>query len=91
MMTFRCSTAGLMLAAGLALAPLAASAQAPSPAAAQGYRVPPAPIAQILDAEPTPAASLSRDRKVMAIFGRENLPSIAAVQVRNTAPTRLLL
>ncbi|MFT3997683.1 MAG: S9 family peptidase, partial [Asticcacaulis sp.] len=44
-----------------------------------GYKTPPAPIAQILDAAPTPTVSLSPERKTMAQFGRENLPSIAAV------------
>lgn len=64
----------LALSPGLALAQSAAA-----PAVVSGYQVPPAPIPQILDAAPTPAVSLSRDRKVMAILGRENLPSIAAV------------
>jgi dipeptidyl aminopeptidase/acylaminoacyl peptidase len=55
---------------------------APAPGMAQtgdGYRLPPAPIAQIIDADPTPVISLSRDRSVMAVMNRENLPSIAAV------------
>ncbi|PIB91033.1 prolyl oligopeptidase family serine peptidase [Caulobacter sp. FWC2] len=46
---------------------------------ADGYQTPPAPIAQILDAAPTPGVSVSSDRKTLALLGRENLPSIAAV------------
>src|SRR3954464_10524777 len=47
--------------------------------AADGYQTPPAPIAQILDAAPTPGVTVSSDRKTLALLGRENLPSIAAV------------
>ena len=47
--------------------------------AADGYQTPPAPIAQILDAAPTPGVAVSSDRKTLALLGRENLPSIAAV------------
>ncbi|NBB14561.1 prolyl oligopeptidase family serine peptidase [Caulobacter sp. SLTY] len=59
--------------------------------AQEAYRLPPAPITQIIDAEPTPGISLSRDRKVMAVIGRENLPSIAAVSepILRLAGTRL--
>lgn len=46
---------------------------------AEVYRTPPAPIAQIIDADPTPAIVPSRDRSLIAVAGRENLPSIAAV------------
>ncbi|WP_374468208.1 prolyl oligopeptidase family serine peptidase [Phenylobacterium sp.] len=49
------------------------------PAVADGYRTPPAPIAQIVDAPPTPGVQLSSDRRTLAILGREGLPSIAAV------------
>src|SRR6187399_3067530 len=45
----------------------------------QGYKVPPAPIAQIIDAAPTPAVQVSGDRRTLAILNREGLPSIAAV------------
>jgi dipeptidyl aminopeptidase/acylaminoacyl peptidase len=48
-------------------------------AAESGYRMPPAPIAQILDAAPTPGVSLSPDRKTLAELGRENLPPIRAL------------
>ena len=44
-----------------------------------GYRQPPAPIAQILDAEPTPVVSISPDRKWMVILARPALPPIAEV------------
>ncbi|HYE43355.1 MAG TPA: S9 family peptidase, partial [Caulobacteraceae bacterium] len=50
-----------------------------APAGGSGYRDPPAPIAQILDAAPTPAVALSPDRRTLALLGRENLPKIAAV------------
>ncbi|WP_294292478.1 prolyl oligopeptidase family serine peptidase [uncultured Sphingomonas sp.] len=42
-----------------------------------GYHRAPDAIAKILDAAPTPAVSLSPDRRTMAILGRENLPTIA--------------
>ncbi|BEV10622.1 prolyl oligopeptidase family serine peptidase [Asticcacaulis sp. DW145] len=48
-------------------------------APATGYQLPPAPIAQILDAPPTPGVMVSPERRTMAQIGRENLPSIAAV------------
>ena len=41
------------------------------------YRLPPAVIASILDAPPTPALSVSPDRRVIALLGRPGLPSIA--------------
>ncbi len=63
------------LAASVAFAALSAGAAL----AADGYQTPPAPIAQILDAAPTPGVSVSPDRKVLAQLGRENLPTIAAV------------
>jgi dipeptidyl aminopeptidase/acylaminoacyl peptidase len=65
----------LALAASVAFAALSSGAAL----AADGYQAPPAPIAQILDAAPTPGVSVSPDRKVLAQLGRENLPSIAAV------------
>lgn len=58
----------------LVLAFVAASA-----AAAQGYRQPPAPIAQILDAPATPAVQLSPDRATLLLLERPGLPSIADV------------
>lgn len=44
-----------------------------------GYQQPPAPIAAILDAAPTPIVSLSPDRSLMALFTRAGYPSIAEV------------
>jgi hypothetical protein len=67
----------IALAASVALTAL--SAGAALAAEPTGYRIPPAPIAQILDAPQTPGVSLSPERKTLALLGRENLPSIAAV------------
>ena len=64
----------LMLFASPALAQTAGGAQAPG---ALAYQQPPAPIADILDARPTPAASVSPDQKTLALFQRSNLPTIA--------------
>ena len=41
------------------------------------YQQPPAPIADILDKQPTPTPSLSPDRATLALFDRANLPPIA--------------
>jgi len=41
------------------------------------YQQPPEPIAQILDAKPTPSVSLSPDRATLALYDRANLPPIA--------------
>ena len=46
---------------------------------AEAYRTPPAPIADIIQAAPTPSVQLSSDRRTLAILGREALPPIAAV------------
>jgi len=51
----------------------------PGLAAPSGYKVPPAPIAQIIAAAPTPGVAISGDRRTLAILNREGLPSIAAV------------
>lgn len=64
----------LALAASVAFAAISGAALA-----ADGYQTPPAPIAQILDAAPTPGVAVSSDRKTLALLGRENLPTIAAV------------
>ncbi|MFC5344331.1 prolyl oligopeptidase family serine peptidase [Brevundimonas staleyi] len=48
-----------------------------TPALAQTYQQPPAPIADILDAKPTPSASVSPDQTTLALYQRSNLPSIA--------------
>lgn len=63
---------GAALLAALAAIPAAAQTHAGG-----GYRVPPAPIPQILDAPPTPAVSVAPGRRTIAILGRENLPSLA--------------
>ncbi|AAK24638.1 S9 family peptidase [Caulobacter vibrioides] len=65
----------IALAASVAFAALSSGAAL----AADDYKAPPAPIAQILDAAPTPSIAVSPDRKILAQLGRENLPSIAAV------------
>ena len=53
---------------------------APALAVAQtGYRQPPEPIRQILDAEPTPAVSQSPDRKWLLLLRRRGLPPISEV------------
>ncbi|HEX8694738.1 MAG TPA: prolyl oligopeptidase family serine peptidase [Longimicrobium sp.] len=66
------------------LAPLAAAALLAGTAGAQnrpaqpdGYLVPPAPIPQILAAEPTPGVSVAPGRRTLALLGRENLPGIS--------------
>jgi dipeptidyl aminopeptidase/acylaminoacyl peptidase len=55
------------------MAPAAMAQDAPA------YRMPPAPIAQILDTDPAPVPSISPDRETLALLGRSNLPSIAEV------------
>ena len=49
------------------------------PLAAQGYRQPPAPIAQILDAPATPIVQVSPDRSTLLLLDRPGLPTIEAV------------
>ncbi len=48
--------------------------------APNGYRLPPAPIPQILDAAPTPLVSVSPDRAALAFYGREGMPAIAQLE-----------
>jgi dipeptidyl aminopeptidase/acylaminoacyl peptidase len=88
---FLCHAIGaLALSASLGAAACApALAPAPTPAAspmidatgsdngASGYRLPPAPIPQILNTPPTPTVSISPDRATMALLGRAGMPSIA--------------
>jgi dipeptidyl aminopeptidase/acylaminoacyl peptidase len=65
---------------GEALCFAAALAMSPALVAAQdGYRQPPAPIAQILDAEPTPAVSVSPDHSWLLLLERKDLPPISEV------------
>lgn len=42
-----------------------------------GYRLPPSPIPEIIDAPRTPALSVSPDRSTIALLGRNNLPPLA--------------
>jgi dipeptidyl aminopeptidase/acylaminoacyl peptidase len=46
-------------------------------AAEEGYRIPPAPIPEIVDTPPTPSVSLSPDRAWMLLIEQPSLPSIA--------------
>lgn len=70
----RLGTLGLVggLAAGLMSAAVAEAAEFP-------YQVPPAPIPAMIEAPPTPVVAVSLDHKKLAILGRENLPSVAAL------------
>lgn len=77
---------GLVLAAvllsGVAGGALAQNAGAQNAAPAAGpmvYQQPPAPIADILDAKPTPSSMLSPDRRTLVLMDRSNLPSIKAL------------
>ena len=44
-----------------------------------GYQMPPKAIAKLIDAPPTPAASLSPNGNIMLLLGRASLPSIEEV------------
>lgn len=66
----------LLLTAPLALL-LSTTPAIGQPGDQGGYMTPPAPIAQILDASPTPLTSVSPKRDLVALFGRANLPPIA--------------
>ena len=67
-------------AIGMAICLAAAIGAIPALVAAQdGYRQPPAPIAQILDAEPTPAVSVSPDHSWLLLLERKDLPPISEV------------
>lgn len=63
------------------LLPLGTALLLAAPLAAQdgGYRQPPAPIAQILDATPTPAVSLGPTREWLLLLERRPLPPISEV------------
>ncbi|HRX19038.1 MAG TPA: prolyl oligopeptidase family serine peptidase [Gemmatimonadales bacterium] len=54
-------------------------ASVPVLTAQDGYRQPPADIAAMLDARPTPSVSLSPDRRWMLVMDRPGMPSIAEV------------
>ena len=61
------------------LAAVAATIVAAPVLAQEPYRQPPAPIAQILDAEPTPAVSVGPNNDWLLLLGREGLPPISEV------------
>ena len=69
---------GTVLGIGLAALAGVAGAQG-TPDAVSGYRMPPAPIPQMIDALPTPAVLPGPDHRMLAIVGREGLPSNAAL------------
>ena len=52
------------------------------PSAQSGYKTPPKVIADIMNAEPAPGVTISRDRKTMLLSYRQSMPSLAEV----TAP-----
>jgi dipeptidyl aminopeptidase/acylaminoacyl peptidase len=58
---------------------LLAALAAPALLSAQGYRQPPAPIAQILDAPATPMVQPSPDRSRLLLLERPGLPPISEV------------
>ncbi|HEU6451881.1 MAG TPA: prolyl oligopeptidase family serine peptidase [Gemmatimonadaceae bacterium] len=64
---------------GVMVCVAAATLASPRLAAQNGYRQPPAPIAQILDAEPTPAVSVSPDHSWLLLMERTDLPPISEV------------
>jgi dipeptidyl aminopeptidase/acylaminoacyl peptidase len=68
--TFRLT--GVLLALVLSFAPVQGQQGAPP-----AYRLPPAPIPQILDTPPTPTVTRSPDGRTLALLGRPGLPSIA--------------
>ena len=68
---------GLLASAAVLAVTMPAVAQ--DQGAADVYKDAPAPIAQILDTPPSPAAALNPTRTHMALLGRANLPSIAEI------------
>jgi dipeptidyl aminopeptidase/acylaminoacyl peptidase len=58
---------------------IAVAAALAVPSAQTGYLTPPKVIADIMDAEPLPGVSLSRDRSMMLLSYRKSMPSIAEV------------
>jgi dipeptidyl aminopeptidase/acylaminoacyl peptidase len=67
-----CRLRSAMAVAALLATTLPGAAQEPA-----RYRLPPAPIPQILDAAPTPAVLLSPDGRAVALLGRAGMPDIA--------------
>lgn len=79
MRSIRVAGAALLMAGTALTAPawaLTMQDGAPAPAV---YQQPPQPIADILDAKPTPASMLSPDRRTLVLMDRSNLPSIQAL------------
>ena len=69
----------MMLSLSLFLAPMVLTAQqAPAPGAAP-WREPAADVVKILDAQPTPRASLSPDGRHMLLIERPAMPSLSDV------------
>ncbi|WP_081996106.1 S9 family peptidase [Croceibacterium mercuriale] len=75
----RITTACLLLAATALSLPAAAQTAAPQSTETTIYHRAPDAIAQILEAPQTPIVAVSPDHRMLAILGRESLPSIAAV------------
>ncbi|CAN5387065.1 S9 family peptidase [soil metagenome] len=71
-----CATSGTAPVQQSQPAAMQTAAGATASASSNGYRSPPAPIPQILEATPPPIVSISPDRTTMALFGREGMPSI---------------
>src|SRR5262245_44589150 len=69
----------LLSGLGVALACLAVAAPFAQAPATTAYLTPPKVIADIMDADPLPAVSLSPDRTVMLLSHRKSMPSIAEV------------
>jgi dipeptidyl aminopeptidase/acylaminoacyl peptidase len=65
------------LARAIVCAVLAATAPVAGADDTSTYQTPPAPIAQILDAPPTPTVTISPKRDVIGLIERANLPPIA--------------
>jgi dipeptidyl aminopeptidase/acylaminoacyl peptidase len=61
---------------------MAAAIAIAGPSAQSGYKTPPKVVADIMNAEPAPAVSLSRDRKTLLLSYQRSLPTLAEV----TAP-----
>ena len=64
------------------VAAIALVAAVAMPSAQSGYKMPPKVIADIMDADPAPGVSLSRDRSTMLLSYRRSMPTLAEV----TAP-----
>jgi dipeptidyl aminopeptidase/acylaminoacyl peptidase len=71
-----CSRAAGGPAAGVSPISQSMPSSQDAPGVAVGYRLPPAPIPQILDTPPTPNLSMSPDRATLAYLSRDGLPPI---------------